>query len=94
MTHVYATRIEEDEGRFVLVLETDDGEQQFEIHGVALELYEQVQREIRPWYLEAESARQAVARGVSREEYLNGTSEDGYALDDPKHPTYHERMTA
>ena len=42
----------------------------------------------------AEIARLAVARGVTREQYL-GTEDvdsDAYAPDDPKHPSYVETM--
>ena len=88
--------IDTDEGRFVLVITDDEGDRAvINFHHLALEFYEEVQRELRPWYLEAESARSAVAAGASLNEYLTGTPDvdpDAYALDDPKHPTYHERM--
>lgn len=83
MTHVYETAIEEDEGRFVLVLHTDNGPERFEIHSCAIELYEQVRREIGPWVREAEMARATMPQPYDGE---------GYDLDDPKHPDWHSTM--
>jgi len=110
MNHGYLTassiRIDEDEGRFVLLIDSDEEDTiTVNIHSIALDFYQDVQRELRPWFLEAEHARQAVAAGVSREDYLGSPEpvtsrpvsvedaiEAGYALDDPKSPGYHDRM--
>lgn len=78
-------RIDTNEGRFILVM---DG-QVFDIHDVALELESEVRREIRPYALEAEHARQAVARGETLDEYLGRDTDEGYEPTDPKHPMYH-----
>ena len=105
MTHAYSLSIGEDEGRFTLTVSDDGGDHTYEIHSCALEFYEDVQRELRPWYLEAESARAAVRSGVSLRDYLGAPQpvtsrpvsvedaiEAGYALDDPKSPGWGDRM--
>jgi hypothetical protein len=80
MNHVYETAIEEDEGRFVLVLHTDNGPERFEIHSCAIELYEQVRREIGPWVREAQIARATMPGPVD---------DGGYDRSDPKHSDWH-----
>lgn len=110
MNHGYLTatdiRVQEDEGRFVLLIDSDDEDTIIvDIHRIALKFYEEVQRELRPWFLEAEHARQAVAAGVSKADYLGSPQpvttrpvsvedavEAGYALDDPKHPSFLEMV--
>lgn len=87
--------IDNDEGRTLLVITTEEGATlRFDIHSIALDFYATVKRELGPYVHEAESARAAVARGESLEEYTAGVDEqaDAYALDDPKHPTWHDRM--
>ena len=87
--------LDTDEGRFQLHIHTDEGEHVYDIHADALKFYENVQAELGGWAREALDARHAVRNGVSLTEYLTGAPEvdpDAYALDDPKHPTYHERM--
>ena len=89
--------LDTDEGRFQLHIHTDEGEHIIaDIHAQAIEFYENVQAELGGWAREALEARHAVRSGVTREEYLDSGYRDelgsGYALDDPKHPTYHERM--
>ncbi len=91
-THLTAhgIKVDTDEGRYCLVIETQYGEDdemllQIDIHDEVLEFYAAVQREIRPYVLEAESARLSLPSA--------GPDDDlGYALDDPKHPTYFDRM--
>jgi hypothetical protein len=91
--HAHTVKIDEDEGRFVLVVEDDEiGRVRIDIHDVALALEDEVRRELRPYALEAAEARRAVAGGRTLAQYLGQNDGDGYALDDPKHPTYYERM--
>ena len=92
-------RVDSDEDGYSLFFTDSDSGQSISIniHGLTLEFYAAVQKEIRPYVLEAESARNAVSAGLSRAQYLGitGPPEDensGYELDDPKHPTYHDRM--
>lgn len=91
-----SVKVDDDEGRIVLIVETDEGDTvTVNIHNVALEFYADVQRKLRPYALEADDARRAVAAGVSLKSYVGAAEDDddcGYALDDPKHPTYYERM--
>ena len=98
--------IYEDEGRFYIRVQTDEGEViLIDIHAQAVGFYENVQAELGGWAREALEARHAVRNGVSREDYLGAPQpvtsrpvsvedaiEAGYALDDPKSPGYHERM--
>ena len=92
-----AVRVDSDERGFALVIDTEDGDKLYvNIQPCALEFYDSVRNEMRGWVAEADSARLAVAAGVSLEDYTGATVPDivatGYALDDPKHPTYHERV--
>lgn len=87
--------IDNDEGRITLVVTTDDGAVlTFDIHGIALEFYATVKRDLGPYVHEADQARAAVARGESLEQYLGGVDDDadGYSPDDPKSPGYFDRM--
>lgn len=77
--------IDTDEHGFELILSGHAAEYRFRIHGVALELMRAVDREIRPWWQEATLA---IVDDEDRHEDL-----DAYELTDPKHPTYHERMS-
>ena len=93
-----AIRVDPDERGFALIIDTDEGDKLYvEIPGTlaALDFYASVRSQMSGWAAEAESARAAVAAGVSLEDYTGATvpaDDSGYALDDPKHPTYHERM--
>jgi hypothetical protein len=100
-----AVRVDSDEKGFGLIIDTDEGDKIYvNIHGCALDFYDSVRVEMRGWVAEAESARAAVAAGVSLEEYtvpqpvtnrpvsVEDAIEAGYALDDPKSPGYHDRM--
>lgn len=83
--------IEAEEDGFHLIASGEEGEWRFRLpSSIALELMRAVDREIRPWWQEAESARAQgpVIVGDSWDESFTG-----YELDDPKHPTYHERMS-
>jgi hypothetical protein len=78
-------RIDTDEGRFILVIDTEEiGTLRVNFHNIALEFEDEVRRELRPYALEAYHA-----RATKPASYDEG---DGYDLDDPKHPTYYERM--
>ena len=89
-------RIDTDEGRFILIIDTEEiGTLRVNFHNIALEFEDEVRRELRPYALEAQHAREAVQNGVSLNEYLTDVPDDdgdGYDLDDPKHPTWRERM--
>jgi hypothetical protein len=94
-TRADSVYVDTDEGRYQLHIHTDEGEYLIvDIHADAIKFYENVRREIGPWAHEAESARQAVKRGVTLDEYVGRVHDDGegYDLDDPKHPTFYERM--
>jgi len=95
--------VDDDDGRFCLIVETDDGggSLQIDIHDDVLAFYAAVRRETGPYASEAESARTAVATGTPEHVYLGTADRDeqaepwidsGYAPDDPKSPGYHERM--
>ena len=102
-----AARIDEhQDGRIAIIIDTDEGDKLYvDIHAIALDFYASVQADLRPYALEAESARAAVASGMTREQYLGipqvvttgvvdieDAIEAGYALDDLKSPGYHDRM--
>jgi hypothetical protein len=102
-----AARVDEiNDGHIALIIDTDEGDKLYiDIHSVALEFYDSVQANLRPYVLEAEDARSAVAAGVSLEDYtalpqpitnrpvsVEDAIDAGYALDDPKSPGYHDRM--
>jgi len=78
-------KIDTDEGRFLLVIETEEfGTLRVNFHACALEFEDEVRRELRPYALEAASARATMPASYD--------TADGYELDDPKHPTWHDRM--
>jgi hypothetical protein len=84
--HITATsvKIDTDEGRIVLLIESDEDDTiTVDIHGCALEFYAQVQARLYPYVIEAEMARATMS---------TYDEADAYEIDDPKHPTYHERM--
>lgn len=89
-----SVKIDTDEGRFVLILDTDyQGRVTIDIHDIALEVEATVRRELRPYALEAEHARATMPQYVTnRPMSVEDAIEDGYALDDPKSPGYYERM--
>ena len=94
MRHIDGIKIDTDEGRYVLVIDDEQkGLITYDIHDHVLQFYAAVQTEIRPYVLEAESARETADR-IS--EYLApwrpSDKDTGYELDDPKHPTFFERM--
>jgi len=76
-------KIDTDEGRFLLVISTEEiGTVTVDFHSLALEFEDEVRRELRPYALEAAHARATMPTDDG----------DGYALDDPKSPGYYERM--
>jgi hypothetical protein len=78
-------KIDDDEGRFLLVIETDEGDTiQVDFHGIALEFEAEVRKELRPYALEAEHARATMPPS-----YEPG---EAYSTDDPKHPNWHDAM--
>ena len=78
--------VDEDEGRYQLVIVSDElGTIRVDVHRVALELEEQVRRELRPYALEAEHAL------ASYHADIDGL-DDGYEPTDPKSNGYRERM--
>ena len=89
-----AIRVDTDEKGFALIIDTDEGDKLYvEMHGCALDFYASVRSEMSGWVAEAESARAAVAAGVSLEDYTGATvpaEDSGYATDDPKHPDFHD----
>jgi hypothetical protein len=98
--------IDTDDGRYILKVWADDGREfTIDIHPFVLDFYANVKTEIGPYAAEAESARKAVASGMSRADYLDSPQpvrsrpvdvqdaiDAGYALDDPKSPGFHDRM--
>jgi hypothetical protein len=58
------------------------------VHSVAEQLYNQARVEIGPWLREAEEARASMPPNFGEED-----EDSGYDLSDPKHPTYHDRMS-
>ena len=78
-------KIDTDEGRFILVIDTEEfGKLRVDFHRVALEFEDEVRKELRPYALEAHHARATMVSAYDASE--------AYDLDDPKHPTYYERM--
>jgi len=80
-------RIEDDEGAFILVVDTEDGDTfTFSCHHLAWDLAGQADRTICAWRREGEAVRSEVLRARSSE-----ISDDdcGYEPTDPKHPNYH-----
>jgi hypothetical protein len=65
-------KIDTDEGRFILIIETEEfGKLRVDFHRVALEFEDEVRRELRPYALEAHHARTAVEAGVTLADYLD-----------------------
>ena len=67
-----AARIDEHrDGRIAIIVDTDEGDKLYvDIHACALDFEASVRANLRPYALEAENARAAVAAGVSLEDYL------------------------
>ncbi len=96
----------DEDGYSLLVTDEDSGNSiSINIQHIVLDFYNNVVSTIGPYAAEADSARRAVASGMSRADYLDSPQpvtsrpvsvedaiEAGYALDDPKSPNYHERM--
>jgi hypothetical protein len=90
-----AARVDSDEQGFGLVIDTDEGDKLYiNIHSVALDFYDSVRVEMRGWVAEADMARATMPQPVTnRPVDVYEAIEAGYALDDPKSPGYHDRMT-
>lgn len=70
-------KIDDDEGRFILVISTEEiGNVTVDFHACALAFEDEVRKELRPYALEAGDARAAVARGTSLADYI-ATDEHG-----------------
>jgi len=100
LSTLHAERVTIDEegpdGTFLTIRTEEIGTVRINIQDIILEFEAEVHDKLHAYALEAAHARAAVARGASLSEYLTGTTdedEDAYAPDDPKHPTYHDRMT-
>lgn len=97
-TYADEARVDTDEGRFRIVIETQDGDHmEFDIHAIALEFYENVQAELGGWAREGIEIREQVRRGVPQPVTtpiadVEDAIDAGYALDDPKSPGYHDRI--
>lgn len=82
--HADDVRIEDDEGRFVLAIDTEDGDTfTFQIHHLAWDLAGQADRTICAWRREGEAVRTEVLRSDPSE-----ISDEGYDPSDPKHPAW------
>lgn len=104
--HVDSVEIDDDEGRFQLVVTTNDGDRyQFDIHGVALELVASSGfRGLTEWAAQGLAIKAQVERGHGITSSCAGTGHElctwdrcecdchTLAPDDPKHPTYGERL--
>ncbi len=92
--HADSIKIDTDEGRFELVVETEEaGTLRIDFHGLALAFEDEVRRELRPYALEAVLSRRTMPELVTnRPVSVEDAIEAGYALDDPKSPGYYERM--
>jgi hypothetical protein len=92
--HADDIRVDNDEGRYILLISTpdEDGAFRFDIHDLVLDFYATVQREIRPYVLEAESVRHEVASTVAAARATKDSG-DGYDRDDPKHPDWLDTLT-
>lgn len=100
LSNLYAESIRVDEegpdGTFLTIKTEEIGTVRINIQDIILEFEAEVYDKLHAYALEAQHARAAVARGASLTEYLTGTpdeDEDAYSTDDPKHPTYHDRMS-
>ena len=92
-----SVRIDEEgpDGTFLTIKTEEVGTISVNIQDIILEFEAEVYSKLHAYALEAQHAREAVANGVSLREYVTGVPDtDAYALDDPKHPTYHDRVTA
>ncbi len=102
VTDVEAVKIESDERGFELHIVVgddidvdDQGRAILNVQGVAEELYDAVKGAIGPWLAERDAAYAEWERSdrARRPDDID-RDDEGYALDDPKHPTFHERYAA
>lgn len=78
--------VEQEEQGIELVIETEGGDTvRVNVQACVFDFHRAFMREVHSYVLEAEHARRSLP--------IDSHDADlGYALDDPKHPTYHERM--
>ena len=94
----YGIKVDNDEGRFCLVVETEYGEDdemllQIDIHDDVLSFWENLRSTIGRYAAEAADARATMPQPVTvAVEDVYAAIDAGYALDDPKSPGYHDRM--
>jgi len=88
--NVDTIRIESDEDGFHLIVCTEEEDYfNFRIHNVAEQLHKEVLSEILPWLAERDEAQREFR--CNPDESAGMADETGYALEDPKHPTYFDR---
>jgi hypothetical protein len=93
MIRAEKVRVSDNEGRYVLLVTDEDGIiHEVDIHDDVLDFYASVRAEIRPYVIESDHARATMPVNISGYQE-DGEAEFGYAADDPKHPTYHERLS-
>jgi hypothetical protein len=102
ITRAEMVRIEADENGFELWLWVDQdppvdnlGRMIVNVQGIAPELHHEVVKVIGPWVAEMNEARQTYIREQGAKLGPSPDDEDddcGYDMDDPKHPTFRERM--
>jgi hypothetical protein len=69
-TFAHSVTVDDDEGRFTLEVETDEMIHRFIIHDIDLDaFYDQVRGRIGPYLREMHETRDAVARGVTLEQF-------------------------
>ena len=90
-----------DENGWEMHVSCDEGDLVFNIHGIAVELAAHADETIGAYKREHDYHRAAFDRASDEERRAVLVSNDptevecsGYALDDPKHPTYLDRMSA
>jgi hypothetical protein len=83
-TFAHSVKVDDDEGRFTLEVETDEQIHRFIIHDIDLDaFYDQVKARIGPYLRERDDARSFVCAPADVDE------SGGYDVSDPKHPNYH-----
>ena len=94
----HGIKVDNDEGRFCLVVETEYGEDdemllQVDIHDDVLGFWENLRSTIGRYAAEAADARATMPQPVTTPvDDVYAAIDAGYALDDPKSPGYHDRM--
>jgi hypothetical protein len=86
-----AVSFEGDEDGWHMFIDTDEGKIDVHVHGCAWELFQNADRTIGSEYRYAMSIKKEVAAARTLDE---DDPDQGYDRNDPKHPTYHDRMSA